>query len=418
MMPSSLTLLVLLAVSSSAQEVPCEGPYKNEALVAELDAIDEAFRAFDPAKARRLLSATHRSLLCLDERADPTGIARLARQLALTFFFDQDEDAMRRWSMLSRKLEPDLPWHTDMGEDHAFRAQFTAFEIAEMAGPDASLMPAKQGGVFWNGSLVSEPKAPMEMPALVQLADKKGLWIRAWWQDGSAWPDNLLGPPGAAPSAPRWLTEEATSDPRHAEHAGLPLFTAAEPAIESEPAGSAYTDQEIAAAEAEDAAGHYRDPFEDARRRAIRRVHYQSTATNDAGDEVTINTEIVTFKRDRSGGNPVTYEIFDYWTRDVQEWAPGPGAVDGYLQDWVDSRPPPNTSRTPVVWVSFAAAKAYCDSFGLSLPPAGEATVDEHLKWEWRVRAGEPARVNAKGKVLDSASSEVREDTGFRCQKP
>ena len=418
--------MLVLAGVGYAQDMPCEGPYKNETLVTELDAIDEAFRAFKPDEARRLLSATHRNLICLDERADPLGIARLGRQLALTFFFDQDEDAMRRWSMMSRKLAPELPWYADMGEDHPFRSQFNEFEIADMAGPDATLIPPKNGGVFWNGSFVDQPQAPMEMPALVQLADKGGLWIETWWQDGSAWPERVLGEPGDAPKTPKWLND-AVSDARHAEHAALPLFTTPEAAevasIPAETAAepSAYSEEEVVAAEAQDDAGSYRDPFEDARRRAIRRVHYQSTSTNESGDNVTINTEVVTFRRDRSGGKPVTYEIFDYWTRDATDWAHGAAlSVDraeaGYLQDWIDARPPPNTSRMPLVWVSFAAAQAYCESYGLSIPPVAAPPVDAALKWEWRLDGAQATRVNAKGKVQATEPGAVHEDTGFRCQ--
>jgi len=409
---------LFLASPSFAQEEVCPGPYTNELLLADLDAIDDTFRAFDPDGARTRLSTAHRMLLCLEERADPVGIARLSRQLALTFFFDQDEDAMRRWSMLSRKLAPDLPWHADLGADHPFRAQFSAFEIAEMAGPEKSLLPPKSGGVFWNGAYVDKPSAPMEMPALVQLADKKGEWIEAWWQDGSAWPEHVLGEPGATPKAPKWLTE-ITPDTRHAEKAALPLFSEAEVAaaevIEPEPAEPAFTQEEIAAAKTEVAAGDYRDPFEDARRRAIRREHYQSTGTNDAGDQVTISTEVVTFRKDRSGGKPVTYEVLDYWSRDAKEWAPGTHADSGYLKDWVDSRPPPNASKKPVVWVSFEAAVAYCASYGLTLPPAASPGVGDDPKWEWRLEGGAAVRVNAKGKAQETDRTEVHEDTGFRC---
>jgi len=453
------SLVLLLATSSSAQDKPCDGTYQNETLIADLDAVDEALRTFDTDGARELLSGAHRRLLCLDERADPEGIARLSRQLALTFFFDQDEDAMRRWSMLSRELAPDLPWYADMAEDYPFRALFSGFEIAAPAGPDASLIPPKNGGIFWNGRYVDTVEAPMEMPALIQVADKKGQWIQAWWQDGSAWPESVLGPPGPPLKSPKWLTE-ATPDPRHGEHAGRPLFSEpeeavaaveeapAEPAETEEPAlaepstepadstdavaaprapapqakeAPTYSEAEIAAARDEAEAGAYRDPFEDARRRAIRREFFSSVATNDAGDTVTINTEVVTFKRDRSGGEPVTYEIFDYWKRDAGAWEPAEAVAAGqadtdYLQDWIDGRPPPNSSQRPVVWVSFAAATAYCDTFGLALPDAAELPVGTELKWEWRLDGDQPARVNAKGKRVGTESSASREDTGFRCK--
>jgi hypothetical protein len=409
-----LALLGFLTVNSFAQEEVCGESYNNERLLGDLDAIDASFRVFDRDDARDRLTGAHRSLLCLNERVDSLAMARLSRQLALTFFFDQDEDAMRRWSMLSRHLEPDLPWYADMAEDHPFRVQSEGAKIPDKAGPDSSLVPPKRGGVFWNGQFVDSVQAPMEMPALVQTADKDGVWIRAWWQDGSAWPEHVLGPPGNTPSEPKWL-EPASPDQRHVAHASQPLFSDAPtppPAAPAKP--KTYTEAEIVAAKVESTTGEYRDPFQEARRRAIRRESYETVSTNDDGDQVTVKTEVITYRRDRSGGQPVTYEIFGYWMRDGQSWVPR----DGALRDWVDERPPPNASRLPVVWVSAEAALAYCGSFGLDLATIGGPAVEDPLKFEWRSKDGLPVLLNAKGKTQSAEPTAMRDDTGFRCEAP
>jgi len=413
-------IFLALLATASAQEEACPGAYVNDNFVTDLDAVDDAFRAFDLDGARAQLSAAHRNLLCIEERADPSGIARMSRQLALAFFLDQDIEALTRWAILSRELQPDLPWYADMDSEHPFRVQFQQVEMPERAGPAAALVPPKKGGYFWNGRFTADPQLPIEMPGLVQAADKSGAWIKVWWQDGSAWPDHTLGPVGPAPAAPRWLTEP-TSDPRHAARARQGLFSEAEaPVEEPRTAEPAYSDSEIASAKQEDVAGTYRDPFEDARRRAIRREYFETTSTNESGDQVTVKTEVVTYKRDRSAGQPITYEIFYYWLRDNGSWEAGAAvdagmAVAGYLGDWQGGKPPPNTSRSPLVWVSQAAAESYCGSYGVPLAAAEGPPIHDDLKWEWRASAGKAVRVNAKGKINEADPGDVFEDTGFRC---
>ena len=212
-------------------------------------------------------------------------------------------------------------------------------------------------------------------------------------------------------------TVQTPPSPHHAEQAARSLFESQDVSLAPE-TEIAYTEAEIAAAQLDDVGGTYRDPFEDARRRAIRRETYARSSINDAGDTLTVKTEVVTFKRDRSSGLPITYEVFDDWIRDTPSWsrdaALAAGRVDPrYLGDWVDARPPPNTSRSPLVWVSASAAVAYCESFGLALN--SDAEVEPPLKWELRLREGRPVRVNAKGKSVPVDRADAWGDTGFRC---
>ncbi|NCG18302.1 MAG: hypothetical protein GWP91_04725 [Rhodobacterales bacterium] len=414
-------LLIWLVTGAQAQMEVCPGPYYNQDFLTDLDAIDASLKAFEVETARDQMKQVHRMLLCLEELVEPDGIGRLGRQLSLAFFFDQDEEAVRRWGMMSLVVSPDLPWYADMTDDHTLRQLFQEFEVPPLAGPDAVLAPPKKGAIFWNGQLLAEPKAPIEIPGLVQVADKTGLLVGVWWQDGAAFPEDILGPPGNQPSPPKWYTV-APRDPRFAERAALPMFGEAAPEVPSEPKPEIVIDAEVLASVAEeDAPGTYRNPFEDAQRRAIRRETFQTTTTNDAGDEVTLKTEVMTFAReDKSGGKPITYQVFQYWLKDVPEWSRAAATTAelgdaGYLSDWVSDKPPPNASRLPMVWVPYAAAEAYCGSFGKSLPGV-DAEFDDALAWEWRTSATGTVRRNVKGKLKeDTDPSLSREDTGFRC---
>jgi len=131
----------------------------------------------------------------------------------------------------------------------------------------------------------------------------------------------------------------------------------------------------------------------------------------------------MTFKRDRSGGEPITYEVYDYWSRDYPEWQ-GRAPIDrsdadeGYLSDWSDGVPPTGAARSPLVFISAQGATAYCDTFGASLPDPAAAAIGDGLDWEFRRQGDAVVRVNAKGKVKAIEPAQTFDDTGFRCTQP
>lgn len=418
-------LFLLLAPAAYAQQEVCPGPYANQTLVADLDAVDGHISAFDTDSAREALSRIHRMLLCMEEPVDRDGLSRLGRQLSLTFFFDQDEDAMRRWGRMTKHVSPDLPWYGDMEASHPFRDAMTVLSTPELGGPDQALAVPKKGAILWNGRPATGTKLPVEMPGLVQVMDKQGALIDTWWQDGSAWPERALldAPPTVVAPPKGWADPEP--DPRHAVSAAKPLFTEAVAAPEPAPepvadATPSWSEEEIAEATRDEEAGTYIDPFSDARKRAIRREVFENTKTNEAGDTINVRTEVMTFKRDRSEGKPITAEIYVYWSRDFPDWNPATVraqglADDDFLADWTDDTPPQERYRAPLVHIPVALARGYCQSFGGDLPPVSQAQVHEELKWEFRLDGTAPVRVGPKGKSQPVEPDETFDDTGFRC---
>jgi formylglycine-generating enzyme required for sulfatase activity len=64
-------------------------------------------------------------------------------------------------------------------------------------------------------------------------------------------------------------------------------------------------------------------------------------------------------------------------------------ADSAYLRDWPDdSTPPPRSGNSPVTYVSWYAAKAYCASQGKRLPATAE--------WEWAAKSLPPGVDSAK----------------------
>lgn len=406
----------LLATLSHAQMEVCAGPYDNGQLLVDLDAIDDTLGTLDLDGARDRMKEVHKRLLCLEEPVDPLGLGRFARQLSVAFFFDQDEDAMLRWGRLTRTVAPDLPWPADLDPEHPLRAALESRpEPKAAASPDTLAVP-KRAVLYLNGQAIDQSTVAIETPGLGQLS-ASGDW-ESWWQDGSAFPALVTGD-GEAPALPRrW--EPRAGDPVHLARAAEPLFGEPVEAPTDPPPELVIDEAAVAEATAERDPEAYSDPFESARRRAIRRVVFESTDTNEAGDTITRTVEVVTFAReDRSGGKPVTYEIWQFWLEDNPSWKPeaarASGRADaGYLGDWVDGHPPPNRSRSALIGVPASAASAYCASFEKELPPV-EARFEDALAWEWRQGPGAIVRVNPKGKSREASPSEILEDTGFRC---
>jgi hypothetical protein len=203
-----ILLIGLAAVhvpGAHAQTEVCSSTYTHDRFFGDMNEVDGFLDDLDIKGAKRKLSDTRTSLRCIDQIVQPTYLARFGRQMALIFFFDQDEDATRRWGLLSRYSDSSYPWSTEHPSDHPFRDQVETSDDPILGGPSsASLAPPKKGGVFMNGHLLTRPEAPAEVPVFMQVADKKGVVIASFWQDGARFPDVVLGPPGPEPVPPKW----------------------------------------------------------------------------------------------------------------------------------------------------------------------------------------------------------------------
>ncbi len=413
-----MTLLALLFASTAPAAPRCTGTLSPSDLDHQLDAFDAAVAEFDLNAATEQLKATHAGLLCMDTIVPPQSLGRLARQLALTFFFDQDEDATRRWGLLQRYAAPDLPWSDETGEDHPFREALETAEDPIQGGPtDQSLVVPKNGGIFLNGQFLAEPRYHAEVPGFMQVADKKGVIIDQFWQDGAAFPDRLLGPRSASPRPPKWW-----NGPTKAVEA-VAIADAAEPEIEPEidpeiepeiePAPEPSTPRALPVVLAAVPAD-YVDPFEDARLRAIKR---ERTVREES--DRTIVSEVTTFAVVTGGESAVLQRDFAEFIAYKPAWkadaARAAGTADkGYLKGWKGDTPP--RPDEPVIGVPFGAAKAYCDDWSQGL--ALHAFEAAQTVAEWRLADdGRPVRRLANGTVepWSRPESESESSTGFRC---
>lgn len=405
--------MLLLVSAALAQD--CPERWEAARMDAELAAADAALAAGDVDTGRAHLSTAHRQALCLDAVVRPSQVARLSRSLALAFFYDQDGDATRRWGLSARQASPALPWdETRFPPDHPFRAEVEDGDLPALAGPEGvGLAFPKKGAVFAAGHLLTAPLARIEVPLLVQVTDKDGAVVDAWWQDGAAFPERGLGPAGAAPSAPKWFVPEA-APPVTAVAVAAPAVV--EPVVAAPPEPvvvAAATPEPAPVAAAAPLPGEYVDPFSDARRRALSREVSVRESVDEAGNRTVVRTEVLTFVSDPSDGSPVSVGHFADWLRDYPEWAPGGDLArrqsEGYLAGW-----PPADRDALVTRVSFAAAQAYCGSWGNVVAPVDAAAVDA-LGREWRSASGSPVQLFRGGETRPADPLSSADDLGFRC---
>ncbi len=433
-----LSLLVMLIAAPTADaQTYCSESYKEATLISTLEGVDESLANFDLAGARTQLIGAHKGVLCIDTLVKPSHVAKLARQLTMVFFFDQDEAATVRWGHGAQFAWAESPWPTDVGEDHPLREALSYEEMLGMAGPadeGKGLILPKKGAAFMNGVLFHEPRAPVEVPLFVQITDSKGNITRQYWQDGAAFPDDLIGPSSAAGSPPKWYKPEL-ADQRIAQKSplwGEPAVASAEGSGDDpdEGTGSApvpmppkqpdpppeidISDVGPIEVSGTSSAEHYIDPFADAKMRAI--VKERSVRTEGGK---TITTEVVTFVEDRGEVKPVNVDDFGAWVAYRPEWqqqaAIGSGKADAnYLKDWKDGNPPSDPTQ-PVIWVSWAAAKAYCDDWSSGLASSG-ASGAQSLD-EWRIDGDKPAQRNTSGSAsaYSGSTAMTSEGIGFRC---
>ena len=172
-----------------------------------LDATDAAFAEARLPEARSLLLGTVQVLPCLEEVVPTDLLGRYARQRAFLLMVDQEAIEANGWYQLARAIDPEGAWPSYVPGRHT--ARDLSREPAPLQGKveGAGLLVPDGGGVFLDGRYLVEPVAEAEVPHILQVADGNGLVTFASWQEGSVFPEKVLGPVVTVPPAPLWFTD-------------------------------------------------------------------------------------------------------------------------------------------------------------------------------------------------------------------
>lgn len=413
--PLPLLLLItglFLSHVSHAQSEVCSNVPTFQDISSHLNDAEARLAGGQLDASTQSLSKAHKKLLCVDQIVPPALMAHLGQLFSMAFFFDQDDDAASRWMRSGDYASPGREWPDMIAAGHPLRGLESDLDKAVSGPKGYGLLVPKKASFFMNGRFSDRPLALVETPLLIQIVDRKGTVEASWWQDGAAFPKERLIEGGPLLLPPRWLAAK--------DIVPTPTPTPT-PALTQDPAVSKQAEP-IVQYTTPSETKVYVDPFEDARTRRVLREKSERTIESANGGTTIVRTEIISYIPDPSAGRPVTYQHFEQWLQDSSQWhknnAIQAGTADGsYLTGWTETRHPDGMRRDSVVWISFSAARAYCESFGGGLETRGDKD-GEAPKWEWRLIDDRAVRVNALGKIKEELHPEnTYPDVGFRCLK-
>jgi hypothetical protein len=197
--------LFLAATLAHAQDAPCDASFDINRMIEGMNKVDASFDAFDAENARVILKSIRDDAPCLRDRVHPNHLVRFARQMATSSFFDQDELEMAYWAQLAF-VNPEVPWPPGIAPDHPVRDQLEFIDPEMPLDADGELAVPKGGGMLIDGQLVVTPTTPPDSPHFVQVLDRDGTVLDAYWQDGVVFPERWLAdePTGTPPGTPKW----------------------------------------------------------------------------------------------------------------------------------------------------------------------------------------------------------------------
>lgn len=189
-----------------ALDASCEESFDVNHIVEGMNAVEDLLVLERYEEATETLGAMERSMPCTLDRLHPAHIARFARLMAIDAFHHQDDFSMVRWGRLSSVAN--APWPDGYGPDHAVREALTYVELPGAVRPPGRMIrPPAGGGILLDGRLLLVPEVAGEMPHFVQVLDRSGWVVSAYWQDGGLFPPEWISGGSKQPAVPRWYRE-------------------------------------------------------------------------------------------------------------------------------------------------------------------------------------------------------------------
>ncbi len=180
-------LAALAFVISTPALAVCDAAYTHDDWSHDMADVDASMAALKLHDAAVTLAQTRDQLPCLDTVAQRAHLDRFALQMSTLYFYQSEEDSAVRWAnlMSTRPAEAPVPAWAEMLDFH---------DAPVIGGPvEASVVAPRGGAVHMDGERLTAPRAAAEVPHLVQLTDRRGEVLDAWWQDGARFRPDLLG---------------------------------------------------------------------------------------------------------------------------------------------------------------------------------------------------------------------------------
>lgn len=199
--------MILGLVGVAAAQQTCIEPMSLMQVGAELGEVRKSLETKDVLDLRDRLDRITERLPCLDDVLPANAWAEYARDVAVAYFFRQEEDEMIRWVQAATWAAPDLAWSSSFPEAHPLRRMVAeAGPPPDVAPSDAVLAPPRGGAIVVAGRLAQRPEAPVDVPVFVQVFDRDRKLVSAWIQNGPQFPERWVGR-GEPPPPPEWWRE-------------------------------------------------------------------------------------------------------------------------------------------------------------------------------------------------------------------
>jgi hypothetical protein len=206
-----MTVLIAMAALVARAEDACESPMSRIQLGAAVGEVTDSLAISELIEARETLNEIHRRLPCLEEVVDRKLLALFARYNAVVYSYGQEEDLARGWALASRMADPDLKWdERSFAESDPVRVMIDGAIVPEPTRMQGKMLaPPRGGGVFVNGQFAAFPEAPSGTQILVQVFDRSGARVEAFWQVGAAFPATVVLSGDEAQKPPSWWQGDA-----------------------------------------------------------------------------------------------------------------------------------------------------------------------------------------------------------------
>lgn len=191
-------MIALLLQVAYAQS--CDSIYTNKELEVAIGDVDRLFGDADLDRALNVLRRTENLIPCMKELADKKLLGRFALNYAVISFLQQDSVQATRWGHFFKGLHEEGE-EMDWGEHPAATPLQNILEMEPLdepdtPGPKAGFAHPKNGAVFIDAAFVAQPEIQPGTPHLVQVFQKGGYLVEAYWQDGDVWKDGFVDESG------------------------------------------------------------------------------------------------------------------------------------------------------------------------------------------------------------------------------
>lgn len=191
-------MLLMLLQAAFAQS--CDSIYTNKELEVAVGDVDRLFEDADLDRALNVLRRTENLIPCMKELADKQLLGRFARAYALISFLQQDSVQATRWGHYFKGLYKegeDIDW----GEHPAATPLQNILEMEPLDEPediakDAGWAHPKGGAVFVDASFMAQPQVQPGIPHLIQVFQKSGYLVEAYWQDSDVYKTDFVDSSG------------------------------------------------------------------------------------------------------------------------------------------------------------------------------------------------------------------------------